>query len=35
MPNQSLSDSEIRQYLKYFHWIDAQPAGAPKAQGGK
>ena len=35
MPNQSLSDAETRQYLKYFHWIDAQPAGAPKAQGGK
>ncbi len=27
MPNQSLGDAEIRQYLKYFHWIDAQPAG--------
>jgi nitrite reductase (NO-forming) len=34
MPNQSLSNAEIRQYLKYFHWIDAQPAGAAKAQGG-
>ena len=31
MPNQSLSDTEIKQYLKYFHWIDAQPAGAAKA----
>ena len=31
MPNQSLSDAEIKQYLKYFQWIDAQPAGA--AQG--
>jgi nitrite reductase (NO-forming) len=31
MPNQSLSDAEIRQYLRYFHWIDAQPAGAAKA----
>jgi nitrite reductase (NO-forming) len=28
MPNQSLTDTEIRQYLKYFHWIDAQPAGS-------
>jgi nitrite reductase (NO-forming) len=28
MPNQSLSDKEIGQYLKYFHWIDAQPAGS-------
>jgi len=33
MPNQSLSDAEIRQYLKYFEWIDAQPAGAAKAHG--
>lgn len=27
MPNQNLSDIEIQQYLKYFHWIDTQPAG--------
>ncbi len=33
MPNQSLSDAEIRQYLKYFHWIDAQPVRAAKAGG--
>jgi nitrite reductase (NO-forming) len=33
MPNQSLSDAEIKQYLKYFHWIDAQPARAAKAGG--
>src|SRR6185503_13581245 len=33
MPNQSLTDAEIRQYLKYFEWIDAQPAGAAKAHG--
>jgi nitrite reductase (NO-forming) len=32
MPNQSLSDAEIRQYIKYFHWIDAQPAGAATAK---
>jgi nitrite reductase (NO-forming) len=25
MPNQNLSETEIRQYLKYFHWFDAQP----------
>ena len=25
MPNQGLSDTEITQYLAYFHWIDAQP----------
>jgi nitrite reductase (NO-forming) len=35
MPNQSLSDAEIRQYIKYFHWIDSQPAGATAAQGAK
>jgi nitrite reductase (NO-forming) len=34
MPNQNLSDTEIRQYLKYFQWIDTQPAGAANAQGG-
>jgi len=34
MPNQSLSDTEIRQYIKYFQWIDAQPASAMKVQGG-
>jgi hypothetical protein len=35
MPNQNLSDAEIRQYLKYFHWYDAQPAGSvgPSAAG--
>ena len=31
MLNQNLSDAEIRQYVKYFHWIDAQPAGAVAA----
>jgi nitrite reductase (NO-forming) len=34
MPNQSLSDAEIRQYLEYFEWIDKQPAGAVKSQSG-
>ena len=34
MPNQSLSDAEIRQYIKYFHWIDSRPAGAAAAHGG-
>ncbi|HSF05870.1 MAG TPA: multicopper oxidase domain-containing protein [Methylomirabilota bacterium] len=33
MPNQSLSDTEIRQFIKYFHWIDAQPPGAARAAG--
>lgn len=27
MPNQNLSNSEIRQLIKYFHWIDAKPIG--------
>jgi nitrite reductase (NO-forming) len=34
MPNQSLSDAEVRQYLKYFLWIDSQPAGSVKVQSG-
>jgi nitrite reductase (NO-forming) len=34
MPNQSLSDAEIKQYIKYFHWIDARPARQAKAAGG-
>ena len=25
MPNQGLSDTEIQQYIRYFHWFDAQP----------
>ena len=33
MPNQNLTDAEIKQYLKYFEWIDAQPAGTAKAKG--
>ena len=32
MPNQNLSDAEIRQYIKYFHWIDAQPKGKADAR---
>jgi len=28
MPNQNLSDAEIREYIKYFQWYDAQPKGA-------
>lgn len=24
MPNQELGDAEIKQYIKYFHWIDEQ-----------
>src|SRR5580765_101187 len=34
MPNQSLTDAEIKQYIKYFRWADSQPAGAAAAQGG-
>ncbi|MBS1228255.1 MAG: cytochrome [Proteobacteria bacterium] len=33
MPNQNLSASEIKQYLKYFGWIDAQPVGTVGAAG--
>jgi nitrite reductase (NO-forming) len=33
MPNQNLSDAEIKQYLQYFHWFDAQPAGAMTSSG--
>jgi len=28
MPNQNLTDAEIREFIKYFQWYDAQPAGA-------
>ena len=31
MPNQNLSDAEIREYIKYFHWYDAQPKGSVAA----
>jgi nitrite reductase (NO-forming) len=34
MPNQQLSDTEIRQYLRYFHWFDAQPAGTVTSGAG-
>jgi nitrite reductase (NO-forming) len=34
MPNQNLGDAEIRQYIRYFHWYDAQPAGGAQASGG-
>jgi hypothetical protein len=29
MPNQNLSDAEIAQYLKYFHWADEE---SPRAR---
>lgn len=34
MPNQNLSDAEIRQDLQYFHWFDGQPAGAVSEGAG-
>ena len=33
MPNQSLSDVEVNEYIKYFHWIDGNVA-TPKATAG-
>jgi nitrite reductase (NO-forming) len=33
MPNQNLSDAEVRQYIKYFKWVDAQPAGSVSSGG--
>jgi len=30
MPNQGLSDTEIKEFIRYFHWYDAQPAGKPQ-----
>ena len=31
MPNQNLTDAEIREYIKYFQWYDAQPKGSVAA----
>jgi nitrite reductase (NO-forming) len=33
MPNQSLTDAEVRQFIRYFKWFDVQPAGS--VAGGK
>ncbi len=33
MPNQNLTNAEIQQYLKYFHWADTQPTGSASASG--
>ena len=33
MPNQHLSDAEVRQYIKYFKWADEQPAGSLTSGG--
>ena len=34
MPNQNLSDAEIKQYLAYFRWFDSQPPGSVKPGAG-
>jgi nitrite reductase (NO-forming) len=34
MPNQSLTDAEISQFIQYFKWYDAQPAGSQAAGHG-
>ena len=31
MPNQGLSDEEVRQYIAYFKWVDEQPPGTVKS----
>jgi len=31
MPNQNLSDAEVKQYIEYFEWYDKQPKGAVAA----
>jgi nitrite reductase (NO-forming) len=33
MPNQNLSPAEIRQFVRYFKWADAQPAGSLSSGG--
>jgi len=33
MPNQNLSRAEIRQFIRYFRWADAQPAGSLSSSG--
>lgn len=33
MPNQSLSDAEIRQYIRYFQWADEQPRAGEEPKG--
>jgi len=34
MPGQNLSDAEIKEYIKYFQWYDAQAAGSVQSSGG-
>ena len=33
MPNQNLSHAEIRQFIRYFKWADAQSAGSLSSSG--
>jgi nitrite reductase (NO-forming) len=33
MPNQNLSAAEIRQFIRYIKWADAQPIGSVSAGG--
>jgi nitrite reductase (NO-forming) len=33
MPNQNLSDAEVRQYIRYFKWAEAQPPGSLSSSG--
>lgn len=35
MPNQNLSDKEVAQYLRYFHWADEQRKDAGKGEARK
>ena len=34
MPNQSLGDAEIRQYIDYFKWVDTKSGSAAQASAG-
>jgi nitrite reductase (NO-forming) len=34
MPNQNLSDAEVKQYLAFFRWFDSQPPGSVQTGGG-
>jgi nitrite reductase (NO-forming) len=34
MPNQNLSDAEVKQYISFFRWFDSQPPGSAQAGGG-
>ena len=33
MPNQNLSHAEIRQFIRYFKWVDAPAAGSLSSSG--